>query len=120
MGDFLGVFVNNEIVAFVRFDTSLEIESVNSDRCIKFDSQAMFDECLELMSKTHAPLGEVLQATAKMRVFSQIEQVARVVIVDQKTDQLGPLQKDSCGTSIVTGPKTERLISLYLKKHSQI
>ena len=82
MGDFLGVFVNNEIVAFVRFDTSLEIESVNSDRCI------MFDECLELMSKTHAPLGEVLQATAKMRVFSQIEQVARVVIVDQKTDQL--------------------------------
>ena len=88
MGDFLGVFVNNEIVAFVRFDTSLEIESVNSDRCIKFDSQAMFDECLELMSKTHAPLGEVLQATAKMRVFSQIEQVARVVIVDQKTDQL--------------------------------
>ena len=84
----MGVFVNNEIVAFVRFDTSLEIESVNSDRCIKFDSQAMFDECLELMSKTHAPLGEVLQATAKMRVFSQIEQVARVVIVDQKTDQL--------------------------------
>ena len=88
MGDFLGVFVNNEIVAFVRFDTSLEFESVNKGCYSTFDSQATFDECLELVSRCFPRLEEVFWATAKMRVFSQIEKVARVVFVDQKTERL--------------------------------
>ena len=88
MGEFLGVFSNNEVVAFARFVESVDTTNLSNALELAFDSQESFEERLQTCVKQYPHLEEVFCVMTKMHVFAGILQIAKVVVSDQKTENI--------------------------------
>ena len=88
MGDFLGVFSNNEVVAFARFVESVDTTNLSNALDLVFDSQESFEERLQTCVKHYPHLEKVFCVMTKMRVFAGILQVAKVGVTIKKTENI--------------------------------
>lgn len=87
MGDFLGVFSNNHVIAFARFVEYSDTNFTNA-LCLVFDSHKSFEASLKTCVEYYPHLEEVFCVMTKMRVFADILQVAKVVVTDQKKESI--------------------------------
>ena len=88
MGDFLGVFSNNQVIAFARFVENVDTNNLTNAIGLVFDSHKSFEASLQTCTKHHPYLEEVFCVMTKMHVFAGILQIAKVVVSDQKTENI--------------------------------